>query len=354
MIELVTNLHIHTTYSDGTGTHQDIARTAHEAGLDVLIFTDHNVLVRGIEPYFEKDNHRLMIIVGQEVHDPTRDPQKSHLLVFGGDKDLAPYGRSPQKVIDQANMSGALSFIAHPHENALPAFHQTDITWEDWYVDGYTGLELWNGFSEIKDVIHNYLDGLFYTLFPQYIASFPQRATLKKWDELLSEGARVVAVGGSDSHSMNFHLGPIRRKVLPYAYHFRCVNTHILTPKALSGDFIPDRRMVVDAFRRGNAFVGYDLPASTRGFRFIAQGKDASANMGDEIPLKTGVTLQIRLPMRTRCILYKDGQRLKGWADNDVITWVVNQPGVYRVEAFIHFLGKWRGWIYSNPIYVRK
>ena len=353
MIELVTNLHIHTRYSDGTDIHQNIAKIAHEAGLDVLIFTDHNVLVRGIDPYYEKDGRRLLIIVGQEVHDPARDPQKSHLLIIGCDKDLAPYGRNPQKVIDQANMNGGLSFLAHTHEQALPMFHQTDITWEDWQVEGFTGIELWNGFSEIKEVVHNYLDGLFYTLFPQYIATAPPRDAIKKWDELLNDGMRLVAVGGSDSHCMDFHLGPLHRKVLPYSYHFRSVNTHILVPQELSGDAITDRRMVVNALRQGNAFVAYDLPASSRGFRFAAQGKDLTAQMGEEIKLKAGVTLQIRLPMRTRCILYRNGQRLKTWADREVMTHVVNQPGVYRVEVFIQYLGKWRGWIYSNPIYIR-
>ena len=353
MIELTVNLHIHTQYSDGTDTHQNIANFAHDAGVDVLIFTDHNVLVRGIEPYFEKDKRKLLMIIGQEVHDPTRDPQKSHLLIFGGDKDLAPYGRNPQKVIDQANMSGSLSFLAHPFENALPQFHQTDITWEDWQVDGYTGIELWNGFSEIKDVIHNYLDGLYFTLFPENIATAPHRATLAKWDELLASGKRIVAIAGSDSHCLNFHLGSLHRKVLPYSYHFRSVNTHILVPNPLSGDAITDRKMVIQAVRQGNAFIGYDLPASTRGFRFIAQGKDNTAQMGDEIQLQSGITLQIHLPMKTRCILYRNGQRIKSWSDREIISQFINQPGIYRVECFIQFLGKWRGWIYSNPIYIR-
>ncbi|MCE5206879.1 MAG: CehA/McbA family metallohydrolase [Chloroflexi bacterium] len=353
MIELVVNLHIHTKYSDGSDTHLNIAKTAHEAGLDVLIFTDHNVLVRGIEPYFENNNRKLLILIGQEVHDPTRDPQKSHLLIFGGDKDLAPYGRNPQKVIDQANLTGALSFLAHPFENSLPQFHQTDITWEDWQVEGYTGIELWNGFSEIKDVIHNYLDGLFYTLFPEYIATAPPRVSLAKWDELLASGMRVVGIAGSDSHSLDFRLGFIHRKVLPYSYHFRSVNTHILVPDPLSGDVIMDRRMVIQAFRQGNAFVGYDLPSSTRGFRFIAQGKEITAQMGEEISLQSGITLQIHLPIKTRCILYRNGQRFKSWSNREVISQFIDQPGIYRVECFIQFLGKWRGWIYSNPIYVR-
>jgi hypothetical protein len=31
----------------------------------------------------------------------------------------------------------------------------------------------------------------------------------------------------------------------------------------------------------------------------------------------------------------------------------VESPGVYRVEAYIEFKGKRRGWIFSNPIYVK-
>ena len=353
MIELITNLHIHTLYSDGSETHRCIAQSAHQAGIDVLIFTDHNVLVRGIEPYYEANGRKLLMIFGQEIHDPTRLPQKSHLLIFGSDKDLAKFGNNPQKVIDKANDSGALSFVAHPYETDLPAFHQTDITWENWEVDGYTGIELWNGFSEMKEVVHNYLDGLFYTLFPQYLASFPPRATLSKWDELHRNGKQVVVVGGSDAHAMPFKVGPLERDVLPYYYHFQAVNTHIFVPQPISGDAARDRKMVIEAFRRGNAFVAYDLPASTRGFRFVAQGRDRTAWMGEEINLHAGVTLQIRLPLRTRCVLFKDGKKFKAWTDKEIISQVIDKPGVYRVECYIHFLGKWRGWIFSNPIYVR-
>jgi hypothetical protein len=353
MIELITNLHIHTLYSDGSETHQHIASIAHDAGLDVLVITDHNVLVQGIAPYYEKDGRKLFILIGQEVHNPTRMPQKSHLLVFGGDRDLAPFGSNPQMVIDKARNSGALTFIAHPYEQDLPAFHQTDITWEDWQVEGFTGIELWNGFSEMKEVVRNLLDALFYVQFPQNIATSPPRASLSKWDELLISGKRVVAIGGSDAHAMTFKRGFLKRLVLPYEYHFQAINTHILVPDPLSGDEIKDKKMIVNAFRNGNAFVAYDLPAPTRGFRFMAEGKEKSAWMGDEIELGAGLTFKIRLPLRTRCVLIKDGKRLKAWSDKDVITQFIDKPGVYRVESYIQYLGKWRGWIYSNPIYVR-
>ena len=49
MPEIVINLHMHTRYSDGSGTHKDIAQAAIQNGLDAVIVTDHNVLVEGVE-----------------------------------------------------------------------------------------------------------------------------------------------------------------------------------------------------------------------------------------------------------------------------------------------------------------
>ena len=83
MHEIVVNLHMHTRYSDGSGTHKDIAAAALKAGVDVVIVTDHNVLVQGFEGYYKEKNKKILMLIGEEVHDQARDPQKNHLLVFG-------------------------------------------------------------------------------------------------------------------------------------------------------------------------------------------------------------------------------------------------------------------------------
>jgi hypothetical protein len=111
--------------------------------------------------------------------------------------------------------------------------------------------------------------------------------------------------------------------------------------------------MILDALRQGHAFVGYDLPAATQGFTFTASGRNQIAQMGDEINLDNGITFQIRLPFATECRLLRDGQPIKAWYDREIIIHVTNQPGVYRVECYVQFLGQRRGWIFSNPIYVR-
>ena len=148
-------------------------------------------------------------------------------------------------------------------------------------------------------------------------------------------------------------MGPLRRILFPYEFHFRAINTHVFTKQSLRGELDFDRDQIYSALRQGHAFVGYDLPASTKGFTFKAQGASKTAWMGDEISAKSGVTLQIRLPQRAECILYKDGEVLKTWVDRDLCAHITAEPGVYRVEVYINYRGKRRGWIFSNPIYVR-
>ncbi len=293
------------------------------------------------------------MLVGEEVHDPAREPQKNHLLVFAAGREISSFAPKPQTLIDQVSKAGGLSYIAHPYDPELKAFGEDDYSWVDWDVRGYTGIELWNGFSELKSVVHGLLGGLFYAYFPQFLAHDPLPATLKKWDELTAKGQKVVAVGGSDAHALKKSLGPLRRTIFPYSYHFHAVNTHLLVENELSGDLNADRKMVYDALRKGHAFIGYDLPHSTRGFRFTGQGRDGTISMGDEARLGSGITLQIHLPAKAECRLLCNGEVVRTWKDREICAHTANRAGVYRVECRIDFLGKQRGWIFSNPIYVR-
>lgn len=354
MHESIVNLHMHTPYSDGHGTHKEIAQAAMKAEIDVVIVTDHNVWVDGPEGYYEDGEKSVLLLVGEEVHDQTRSPQKNHLLIFGADQEMARFAKEPQHLLDKVNQAGGLAFIAHPVDPESPAFDQPDLSWVDWDIHGYTGIELWNAMSEFKSRLKNKIQAIYYAYNPASIAHGPFPEALEKWDELLNSGKRVVAVGGSDAHAMPASIGPLHRTLFPYEFHFRAVNTHVFTEMPLDGNAAADRQQILNALRQGHAFVGYDLPAPTRGFRFSAQGLEKSVWMGDEIPARNGVTLQIRLPQRAECNLLKDGEIIKTWSQRDICTHITTEPGVYRVEVYITYRGKRRGWIFSNPIYVRE
>lgn len=352
MIEQVANLHMHTIYSDGFGTHNAIAEAASSVGIDIVIITDHNVFVDGLEGYYGEDDNRVMLLMGEEIHDQTRQPQKNHMLALGANRDLAPYGYDPQILIDRVNQAEGLTFIAHPVDPAAPAVGESDLSWVDWQVEGFTGIELWNAMSEFKSRLKTKLHALYYVFNPRQIAHGPLPQALQIWDDLLAKGRRTVAIGGTDAHAFNMRWGPVRRIVFPYEFHFRTVNTHLFTPQELTGDIETDRRMVFSSLAQGHAFIGYDLPAPTRGFRFTAQGKDEVAWMGDNVSSEYGITFQIRLPEAVECHLLKDGKVIKQWANREVCTHITSEPGVYRAEAYIHYLGRRRGWIFSNPIYA--
>ena len=353
MYEAVINLHMHTPYSDGHCNHAEIARLAIQTGLDAVIVTDHNVYVNGPEDVYKDGNRRALLLIGEEIHDQARQPQKNHLLVFFTNRELSQLAYDTQHLLDAVNQAGGLAFLAHPTDPAAPAFNEPDISWVDWDVRGYTGIELWNGMSEFKSLLKSRLHAIYYAYNPRRVARGPFPETLRKWDELLSQGTRVAAIGGSDAHAFPARLGPLKRKLFPYDFHFRAINTHLYLRQPLVGDLKEDRPVIQEALGRGRAFVGYDLPASTRGFRFTAQGKDQTAWMGDEVSARQGVTIQIRLPQAAECRLIKDGKIVKTWDKRQTCTYITAEPGAYRVEVYLHYLGRRRGWIFSNPIYVR-
>ena len=206
--------------------------------------------------------------------------------------------------------------------------------------------------SEFKPRIKSFLHALYYIYNPRRINIGPLPDALHHWDELLASGKQVVAIGGADAHANRLNLGPLHRTVFPYRFHFGAINNHVFVPRPLGTDNASDISMILDALRQGHCFVGYDRPSPTCGFRFTAHGLDQSAQMGDELSGKGGVTFQVRLPKISECVLLKNGVPLRTWRKHDLCTYITSEPGVYRVQVYTQYLGRRRGWIFSNPIYV--
>jgi hypothetical protein len=352
-VEYVGNLHNHTVYSDGHGTHQDLARAALQAGLDFVIATDHNLWIDGLDGYRYLGDRRVLLLTGEEVHDQSRQPQKNHLLIYEARAELAPHASDPQGLIDAAKQAGGLSFIAHPVDPAAPAVHEPDLSWVNWEVDGYTGIEIWNFMTEFKSRLRSIPAAIYYAYRPERIAVAPFEETLKLWDRLLARRAPVVAIGGADAHALPARLGPLRRTLFPYAFHFRGVNTHVLLSEEWSGDVLADRKRLFQAIRRGHCFVANDLLGSAAGFRFTASSDAGEALMGDSLKRLFGATLRIRLPRRAEISLLRDGQLEAHWPLSDTAVHNIKHPGIFRVEVHRRAFGRRCGWIYSNPIIIR-
>jgi hypothetical protein len=344
MIELVGNMHMHSVYSDGTATHREIAQAAARAGLDWVIVTDHNIWVRGVAGYYDN----VLLLVGEEVHDCRRVPQANHLLVFGAECELAPLASNPQAVIDAANECGALTFLGHPVEYASRLANEDALGWADWDVTGYTGIEIWNYMSEFKARIPTVLHALRNAYAPIAGIRGPFPATLDVWDQLLAGGAPVVGIGGADAHGNSYSLGPLRRTLFPYEYLFRAVNTHILIENPLIGDMAADQAVIFDALRCGCAWVGCDVLGSTRGFWFEARSGLSRATMGGEVNRAGAVTLEVTAPLPGDIRIVANG-RIVARASGRTCKYLATEAGAYRAEVY----RGGRGWIFSNPIFVR-
>jgi hypothetical protein len=189
-------------------------------------------------------------------------------------------------------------------------------------------------------------------LNPAKYITGPEPETLALWDQLLAEGRRVTAVGNSDAHATPMSFGPIHREIYPYEFLFRAVNTHLLLDEPLSGDVEEARGQILQAIGRGRSWVGYDMAHPTNGFRFTVQGT-RRGTMGDEMPLGLGATLQIQAPAKCRIRVVCHGEVVAQVMNEANLAYIPNEPGAYRVECLLEHLGRERGWIYSNPIYLR-
>lgn len=347
--EYVGNPHVHSVYSDGEATYGQIAAAASAAKLNFVIVTDHNVRPEGLEGYRDQ----VLVLSGEELHNVRAQPQANHLLVYGADHELAPYAfGSTQTLIQRARRQGGACYIAHPIERSSPIrTGLAAIPWSVWPPTGIQGIELWNYMSEFKGLLWSQLVALIYALKPEWGIRGPYRATLRLWDELLSQGHRIGALGGADAHGTAYRMGPIRRRVFPYDYLFRCVNTHILTKSTLTGDLEEDKSLIYEALEAGRTWVGYDLPHSTRGFRCIAESGSSTATPGEALRRLGAVTVNIALPAPGEIRLLRDGKLIRRVV-GQTLKYTSVEAGVYRVEVYRRFVGRKVGWIFASPIYA--
>ncbi len=341
------NIHMHSTASDGTGSIADLVAAARRAGLHYIIVTDHNRLVAQSEEGWREG---VLTLIDIEVNDRRRQPEQNHCLTLGVREDVSDLAADPQALIDGVRERGGLSFLAHPIDKPSPLMPDT-YPWTEWDIEGFTGIELWNFMSEFRPYATNKLKGLLISFFPHWFTRGPFPETLALWDRLLLQHP-TVAIGGSDAHAQVYHLGPIARRVFPYEVCFAAVNTHIISEQPFSGEPSHDRRLVYDALREGRCWVAYDRLHASEGFSFTAHSGEQTAIMGQTLRLQSAATLRVSTPAPARLRLIRVGTGVVAETRNSQLSYVTDQPGIYRLEAWKWGWGRLRGWIFSNAIVV--
>ena len=340
-------IHLHSRYSDGSGTVPEIIRKAANAGLDFVVLTDHDSL-SALYGRYEGWHDGVLLLVGQEI-----SPRTHHYLAFDLNREIrGKYRTDYQNIIDDVTASGGFGFIAHPYGGKQPPlFRSRTQAWTDWNVTGYTGIEIWSYMIDWVDSL-NILTFMYYYLYPEKAISGPRPEALRKWDEV-SQDRRVVGLGSTDAHAKPL---PIFRfiKFLPYEYLFQTIRTHVLLNEPLSTHSFPaGKQLIYDAIKAGHCFIAYDLLADSMGFTFMAEAKESNRTrthllMGDEAIFEGKTDLLIAVPQPANIRLIRNGHPIHN-ANGKTLRFPIDQSGVYRVEVYY----KNRPWIFSNPIFLR-
>ena len=347
--EYMGNVHIHSSYSDGSGSVQTIARYAKQAGLDFIIFNDHDYMAKMLHVENEGILYGLRVLVGLEL-----GKRFHHYLAFGLKRMVRGRGLSPQEVIDHVNEAEGFGFLAHPFEKGMP-FREKSIayTWNDVSVKNYTGICIWNFSSRWKERVKTPIHGLFFLLFKAWALKGPSRKTLLFWDAACRKRP-VVAIGGSDAHGALFRWGPLRFTPLSYLDGLKSINIHVILSEPMAHSFEMARDQIYHAMRKGSLFIAHDRLSCAKGFDFYYESnKGCFLGMGEESVFEPG-SLFVKSPESGRIRLLRNGNSIADAHGKRDYERSITRPGVYRVEIYrrVPFFGL-RPWIFSNPIYLR-
>ena len=309
------DFHSHTVHSDGYNTIDEYAAACGRLGLDFLAITDHNTSSHFEEIAGQPVRSDVLLIPGEEV-----TTAWGHANVWGAGCWVdfrCTEDTAMQRVLEFVHAQGGLFSVNHPKRG---------YPWQFAGVRGYRIVEAWQG-----------------------VWRFYNAESLAFWEERLRQGERVVAVGGSDCHSI-----PPAVQLHPWTLGNPCTWVYVQGPL--------DEASVLDAVRAGHAFVseGPEGPF----LELTATCQDRTYLMGDviEAPAGTSVrfSLRYRGPDGKKLRLYRDGELWQeAVADREETTLEyeapLEAPGYVRAEA-AGFRGRpERGEVVhalTNPIYL--
>ncbi len=205
------DLHCHTVHSDGLNTVDELAASAIERGLDFLAVTEHNTSTH-YEDLARLSHLPLVLIPGEEV-----TTYWGHANIWGLREwiDFRCVDAETMQAVQRFVLrKGGLISVNHPKSVGPPWL------FEGW--DGYPCMEVW-----------------------QAPWRFYNWESLERWDDMLRRGERVVAVGGSDVHSI-----PPQRPMHPHGLGNPCTWVY-----AQGG---PSEDTILDGIRRGHVFISDD------------------------------------------------------------------------------------------------
>ena len=246
------DLHCHTVHSDGLNSVEEIARGAQERGLDFLAVTDHNTNTHH-EELARLSHLDILLIPGEEI-----TTCWGHANMWGVREWIDFRCTDPEAAKAVARFvldKGGLISVNHPKAVGPP--------WLFLNEEDFPCMEAW-----------------------QAPWSWFNWESLERWERLLRRGRRIVAVGGSDTHSI-----PPARRVHPHGLGEPTTWAYVPSPLTEAN--------VLQAIRQGHVFIS-EKPAGPQLYLTADADGDGryEAMTGDTVRVKHGQPLALRV----RCV----------------------------------------------------
>lgn len=242
------DLHSHTVHSDGLNTVEEVVHSAIERGLDFLAVTDHNTTTHH-EELARLSHLPITLIPGEEI-----TTYWGHANTWGL-REWVDF-----RCADAESMAAVQRFVRE--KGGLISVNHPKSVGPPWLLSGwsgYTSMEVW-----------------------QAPWRFYNWESLERWDERLRAGERIVAVGGSDVHS-------IAPKPPRHPHGLGNPTTWVYSEDGASEEGI------LDSIRKGRVFISDDPRGAQLMLTADADGDGTfETMMGDAIEPRDGRPVRFR------------------------------------------------------------
>jgi hypothetical protein len=341
--------HVHSTASDGTGSFDEIASSAAEAGLDWVVTTDHGDLTRALAaPAYR---HGVLHIDAAEI-----STDDGHLIALGvGGPAPYPLAGEAEAVVEDVHRLGGWTVAAHPDSP------RSELAWQGPEA-GADAIEWINADSARRDrpVLALGATALRSLVRPaEAMASLLEASqpALARWDRWLRIRP-TAGLAALDAHGRlvgwaerDSGRGPTGGLQWPsYAGLFRALSVAIPADRRLTGVAADDARMVLSALRSGASYSVVRGQATGGELRFSAAvGADVVPMGGTRPAVSEGALVRgaVTGAPGATVVLYANGTEVVRGTEA-VEHRAASAPAAYRAAVFLP--GWTAPWMVSNAI----